>query len=423
MSTELKEETLTALKTGVNFLEKVKINLDSNELKRKLDEVYYIFEELIEKWERNSTKNADTKSDKKKVTKIQLSAPILPPVWKQQEAKISKNRPLKKNDSIGTEDITSQTKKGKKSLFGQLKNRSKSDEKILSAKDIVHIPLTDADLKDDSGYLKIQEVDKNMIMSSNAREFSKVTKIKLKVNNKAIGARYCCLSGINILLGRELNDQTAEHVLDLSAGYRLKNEKNQYFELIKGEATYSFRFENETECVDWYNSIDNIIGSVGMYSYVSVRNGLKATSNEHPMRQDVNKNDMTQITGMVDKPLQPQNSVEYEYPAFVARILRAKTDLTVDQVPDDSVAQNCTYSYVSKDPQIISNLANRGISLPIGIEAKRYLRHSVESGVLFEDSISTVGQFDEHKHRDILGKPKISSKPKAKFSRERSMST
>ena len=55
---------------GIDFLDKIKINLDSNELTNKLDEVYNIFQELVKKWDGNDTrKENEIKRNKNVVTK------------------------------------------------------------------------------------------------------------------------------------------------------------------------------------------------------------------------------------------------------------------------------------------------------------------------------------------------------------------
>ena len=153
-------------------------------------------------------------------------------------------------------------------------------------------------------YVSVKGIDPDMIMHSNENNFCKVTKIKLKVNNIAVGGRYCCLLGKNVVLGRELNDQIAEYALDLGE-YRLENRKNQYFELVKKDITHSFRFDKESESADWYHCLSKIIDSE-VYSYIPVSRGGYEFSVNHKAEWE-NKNQL---------PYQNRQSPDYDYPEF-----------------------------------------------------------------------------------------------------------
>ena len=189
-------------------------------------------------------------------------------------------------------------------------------------------------MKDSETYLCLQGADSDFKMCSDTSNFRKVTKIKLKVNDKAIGGRMCCLQGTNVLIGRELNDQVAEYGLNLKEYYRITDLKSLYFELSKREAVYSFRFENESECLDWYNTIDKIIETQGLYSYVSVPAGGKSNAQEvTPMRHKLKTFENT-VT-LVD------NNPNYDYPEFQVRKPRATTAFELIDEPDS------IYSYTN----------------------------------------------------------------------------
>ena len=122
---------------------------------------------------------------------------------------------------------------------------------------------TSKDLNED-GYLKIVKPVSNHLMYSE-NKFKKIAKIKLKVNNKALGSRYCGLLDDVILLGQALDNQPPEFELKLDE-YRLVNLKDQVFDLVKEEVTLSLRFATEVECSDWSGMLDQS----ALYSYVTV---------------------------------------------------------------------------------------------------------------------------------------------------------
>ena len=211
-------------------------------------------------------------------------------------------------------------------------------------------------MKDSGTYLCLQGADSSLKMCSDTSKFRKVAKIKLKVNEKAIGGRMCCLQGTNMLLGRELNDQVAEYGLNLKEYYRLTNLKSLHFELSKREAMYSFRFEKESECLDWYNTIDEIIESQGIYSYVSVPTGGKSNAKEvSPMRY--------KLKTLEEAKSQVDNDPNYDYPEFPIRKPRANTDFDVIDEP------NSIYSYTNSCTSTLRN--------SMGMELSEYVTHDI----------------------------------------------
>lgn len=232
-------------------------------------------------------------------------------------------------------------------------------------------------MKDNGTYLCLQGANSDFKMCSDTKKFRKVTKVKLKVNEKAIGGRMCCLQGTNLLLGRELNDQVAEYALNLKEYYRLINFKSLYFELSKREAIYSFRFENESECLDWYNTIDGIIESQGMYSYVSVPSDRRSNAQKiSPIRCKINTTESAMSLG--------ENNHHYDYPEIPIRKPRANTAF---DVIDES---NFTYSYTNSVTTTLRNsMVTETPEYVVGLPRTKNLLTGVKPKYGRERSMST----------------------------------
>ena len=240
---------------------------------------------------------------------------------------------------------------------------------------------------DEDQYLSMQGVDPEMIMHSNKSKFSKITKIKLKVNNKAIGARYCGLFDKNIVLGRELNDQVAEFALDLSE-CRLANRKNQYFELVKKDITHSFRFDMESESADWYHTLNKIIDSA-VYCYVPVTRSYNPSLNTQKNHRQMN---------------------EYEYPEFLA-----KKGKEMSRSNDENLASPVQYVYT----EVQHRQPRCRISLPPDADI-------TPSSWANKENVRSLGKLCEDEFvggdSDTLSRTKMALKPKNKLMKDRSMS-
>ena len=173
----------------------------------------------------------------------------------------------------------------------------------------VQVPAEVPEDINENGYLEILKPDSNHLMYSN-NKFNKVAKIKLKVNETAVGSRYCCLLDDIILLGKALDDQPPEYELKVEE-YRVTNHKEQVFDLVKKDITLSFRFSTESECLDWCDRVDQMIQS-DVYSYVTVdasRSSIAKTDREVVNYENVCKK-------IPPRPPKDRSNHRYSYPKF-----------------------------------------------------------------------------------------------------------
>ena len=284
----------------------------------------------------------------------------------------------------------------------------------------MRIPATCSKDSDEEKYLSILGIDTRMVMYSNKSKFCKVAKIKLKVNDKAIGARYCCLLGNNLLLGREFNDQVAEYALELGE-YRLENRKNQYFELVKKEITHSFRFDKESESADWYHCLDEIIDSE-VYSYIPVCRGGYNESSNIPVNRKVEEERKKQL------PHPVRHVHVYDYPEFQTKVTKERSITNVERRELSSPAQ---YEYT----EVQLKKPNWRISLPSEPELNHINRLKKGMNVRDLGALSENPNFSSEvevqtikKYEFVAGdtyslnRAKIAPKPTKKLVKDRSMS-